>query len=342
MSLFLVCGVLVFFVIPGAVGLWVLSCVLREYRADRVPILLYHRLIERAAAERGEIPDDEMIWVSYDESFAAQMSYLREAGYETLDFNQYLDAREGRAKLPPKPVIVTFDDGYESNYTFAYPALLANGLAATIYVSPEPDEHTRSAVEGQDGFLSEDQMREMAANRISIESHGYTHCILTELDDDGVRRELRESKARLEEITGREVNHLAIPRGGYDRRIRKLAIEEGYRTVCCNNKGSASGWSDLMALPRIVIERDMSLEQFARCLTPRTGVVLRILGNLKRLPERIGGARFSKSIRDVLYQPMFARFFMTENLTKIVGAAAIAYLVAGISFWVYVARYLSV
>ncbi len=332
-------GVLLFLVLPGLLVVWLLSCVVREYRSDRVPILLYHRLIRRASAERGSVSDEEMIWVVYDDSFAAQMAFLKESGYRTLHLDDYAMVRAGRKLLPPKPIIVTFDDGYESNYTLAYPELRRHGLGATIFVAPEPDEESRNLIEGIDAFLSDAQMREMSEHGISIQSHGLTHCILTELDDDGVRKELTVSKQRLEEITGNEVNHLAIPRSGYSRKIRKMAREAGYRTVCGNNKGSASGLSSLMALPRIVVERDMTIEEFRDLLGPRTSVMLRIVGNLKRIPERIGGARFSQEIRKILYRPPFLGLFRTSALKKIVMAGGLIYALAAVGFWIHVLRF---
>lgn len=330
-------GVLFFLVLPVLILAWLLSCVIREYRGDRVPILLYHRLIRRADARQGLVSDEEMIWVVYEDSFAAQMALLREAAYRTLDLDEYLEIRAGSAPLPPRPIIITFDDGYQSNYALAYPELRRNGFRATIFVAPEPDAETRELIEGIDGFLSEAQLREMSENRISIQSHGLTHRILTELDDEEVRRELLASKTRLEAITGRKVDHLAIPRAGYSRKIRRFASEAGYRTVCANNKGSASALSSPMALPRIVVERDMTIEEFRDyCLGPRGALALRILGNLKRIPERIGGARFAQRMRELLYQPPLRQLFSTAALKKIAALGGLVYAAAAVVFWVHV------
>ena len=325
-------GILLFVVLPLAGVAWLAFAVYLERRADRVPILLYHRLIRRSDAAAGTVRDDERVWVAYDTEFAAQMDYLRDAGFTTLDFDEYLAARRGTVPLPPKPVIVTFDDGYESNYTLAFPTLRRNGQKATIFAALEPDEHTRRQVEGIDGFLSAAQMRELAANGVDIQSHSLTHCILTELPEAGVRYELEESRRRIEAITGRPVRHLAIPRAGYSRAVRTVARDVGYATVCCNNKGTASGLSALLALPRIVIDRDVTRDDFARCLEPRTATMLRIVGNLKRIPERLGGARFARRVRDVLYRGPAAALFTTRNLKRAVAVLGTAYVCAGLLF----------
>ena len=107
--------------------------------------------------------------------------FLKEYGFRALDLDDYLRIRAGKAVLPPKPVLITFDDGYESNYTLAYPELRRNDLCATIFVAPEPDAESQRLIEGIDAFLSETQIRELSDNRISIQSHGLTHCILTDI-----------------------------------------------------------------------------------------------------------------------------------------------------------------
>lgn len=326
-------GILVFGVVPGAILLEVLRCAWLEHRRDRIPILLYHRLISRADAEQGRVPDNEMIWVSYDTSFAAQMDHLKAAGYTTIDLDDYLAIRSGRMPMPEKPVVVTFDDGYLSNYTMAFPALRRNGQKAVIFVPPEPDEYTREIVVGVDGFLNPEQMRELAENGVSIQSHTLTHCVLDELDDQAAMYELTESRRRLEGMTGRSVEHLAIPRAGYSRRIRKLVREAGYRSACCNNKGSSTGLSDPLALPRIVVERDTSIADFARALTPRGALALRLIGNLKRIPERLGGSGFARRVRRILYHSPLAPLFETRHLKRLVVVAGVLYVVASALFF---------
>lgn len=335
MTVLTVIGIVVFVALPAALFCWVLFMAWLEHRRDRVPILLYHRILSRAAAERGEVPDDEMIYVSYDTAFAEQMNYLRQAGYTTLDFDDYLRIRSGGAPMPTRPVMVTFDDGYSSNYTMAYPVLKANSQKATIYVAPEPDQHTRDLVRGVDGFLNPDQMRELAANGVAIESHTLTHCILNELDDDRVRFELTESRDRLSSFTGKPVHHLAIPRAGYSRRVRRIAREVGYQTVCCNAKGTANGLSDPLALPRIVIERDMSIADFARSLTPRSALMLRVVGNIKRIPEFLGGSSFAARFRRRLYRSPLRPLFETSNLKRVVALIALTYLATSVWFMVH-------
>jgi peptidoglycan/xylan/chitin deacetylase (PgdA/CDA1 family) len=325
-------GIVVFLLLPAAVALWVAFSVLVERRSDRIPILLYHRLLSKEKAERGELPDEEMIWVCYDTAFAEQMRYLREQGYTALDFDDYTEIRACRKPMPPKPVIVTLDDGYLSSYMMAYPALKANGHKGVIFAVIEPNEYTRRKVEGIDGFVNPAQAREMAANGIAIQSHTVTHSILTDLSDDEIRYELEESKRRLEEWTGRAVNHIAIPRAGYSRHVRGLVKQAGYQTACCNNKGASHGLSDPLALPRIVVERDMSLQDFARALTPAGGTEMRLVGGIKRIPERTLGLAGVAVVRRFLYNGHLKPLFQFRYLKRAALAAALMYLAGTVWF----------
>jgi peptidoglycan/xylan/chitin deacetylase (PgdA/CDA1 family) len=336
MTLLFALGLLVFAVIPLLLGTWLAVSVYLECRKDRIPVLLYHRLIAREAAVRGVVADDEMIWASYDDSFAEQAAYLKREGYTTLDFDDYLSIRRGEKPLPARPVIITFDDGYESVYKHAFPPLREHGLKATVFVVPEPDQHSRELIAGVDDFLTEDQAREMASAGIELQSHTLTHAILTELDDEAVTHELEESKRRIRAITDRPVRHLAVPRAAHSRRIERLARAAGYETACCNNKGTANGRTNPMAIPRVVVERDMSLEEFAACMRPAMGITLRVVGNIKRIPERLGGSRFSYALRGLIYRPRLQFLFKLSTLKWIVAAGVLLYLAGAVVFWVRV------
>ncbi|MCK4788985.1 MAG: polysaccharide deacetylase family protein [Desulfobacteraceae bacterium] len=325
-------GVIVFWILPLLVALWILWSAYLEFRRDRIPILLYHRFISKEAAEKGNIRDDEMIHVCYDVTFAEQMKYLHDNGYVTLDFDDYVDIRSKKKQLPKKPVLINFDDGCLSNYEIAFPTLKKYGHKATIFIALEPNEYSYKCVEGVDEFLNSEQIREMAENNISIQSHTMTHCVLRDLDDETALYELTEPIRRIPEITQRPVRHIAIPRIGYSRKIKKLVRQAGYQTACCNNKGSTTGLSAPLALPRIVIERDMSIEDFGRCLRPGYSLVLRIIGDIKRIPERIGGPRFASFVRNLLYKGPFGTVFQTRNLKLAMVMLALLYLAGVIIF----------
>ena len=96
--------------------------------AKGLPILMYHKIGLPPAGSR--LPK---LWVSQAD-FAWQMDYLVGRGYAPITFSDLEAARQGRRPLPRKPVMITFDDGYQNNYTLAYPVLKDRGLKANLFL----------------------------------------------------------------------------------------------------------------------------------------------------------------------------------------------------------------
>src|SRR5256712_1619834 len=97
----------------------------------KLPVLLYHKI--------DRIPPGARYPRSYvtPERFEAQLAFLRRRGYESISFADYLAYRHGAGRLPRRPVIVTFDDGYRSNRDVALPLLQQYGFRATIFLVAE-------------------------------------------------------------------------------------------------------------------------------------------------------------------------------------------------------------
>src|SRR5882672_7833872 len=98
----------------ASAGAYVLWCYREETRPDRIPVLLYHRLLSKARFESGAIQSDERSYVCFDSDFAAEMQVLHDQGYRTLDLDDFLRIRRGEMHRPDKPIMVTFDDGFRS------------------------------------------------------------------------------------------------------------------------------------------------------------------------------------------------------------------------------------
>ncbi len=133
-------------------------------KTQRVPVLVYHDLWNNAS-------DDQKGYTSA-EGFALQMEYLHNNGYHVVSLNKLINHIQSGGDLPGKAVVITFDDGYKSNYTLAYPVLKRYNMPATIFLIAgydqqfPPDEvHPR---------LSWDEMREMEkSGLIDIQAHTY-------------------------------------------------------------------------------------------------------------------------------------------------------------------------
>jgi hypothetical protein len=114
--------------------------------------------------------------------------------------------------------------------------------------------------------------------------------------------------------------------------VKRFVKQAGYETACCNNKGASHGLSDLLALPRIVIERDMTIREFARALSPAGAAEMRLVGGLKRIPERTLGARFGATVRRMLYHGRLKPLFKFRYLKRAAFGAAVVYLVGSVWF----------
>ena len=202
----------------------------------KVLVLNYHK-IDNTFISLAVRPDD----------FDAQMKYLRDHDYHTITPDELYDSLAGTGELPENPVLITFDDGYEDNYTNAYPILKKYGFKATIFVvTGFLDKHKK-------GYLSWDEAREMNKNGINIESHTVNHKSMTDLTDDQLRSELVDSKKKAETELGHEVNYIAYPTGTYNLHIAQMVKEAGYKAAFTIKYGNVDKASNIYALERVPI-----------------------------------------------------------------------------------------
>ena len=182
-----------------------------------------------------------------------------EFGLEVLDFtgtefedglpitpDELYAGLNGEIELPPKPVLITFDDGYIDNYTNAFPILKKYNLRATIFIIP-------AFTSVYPNYMTWEQLKEMEANGITIESHTLTHPKLEELPDDEIRNELLNSKNMLEEQLGHPIEFLAYPTGTYNLHIAGIAQDLGYKGAFTIKYGVVDKGSNFFALERVPI-----------------------------------------------------------------------------------------
>ena len=162
----------------------------------RVPILMYHRVTD---AEPG--PADYFFSISR-RRFAQQMHSLRRLRFHIVSLDQIVDwLRRGRA-LPPRPVAITFDDGYADTYRLAVPILQALRFPATFFlVSDHVGGSSRWEAESgcaDQPLIGWEEARALARQGFTIGSHTRSHAVLTVLSDECLRAELLESRAIIE------------------------------------------------------------------------------------------------------------------------------------------------
>ena len=305
----------------------------QEHRPDRIPVLLYHRFLSRAAYDRGEIRSTERTYVAFDDDFAAEMQFLKDAGWTTIDLDEYADALDGQGPFPKKAIVVTIDDGFRSVYLHAFPVLKRLGMKAVFFVTPDKSAHNFTKNAPLDVPATDEELREMSAAGIAIESHGMTHRYLTDLDDHTIRWELEESRRVLSERFGRQVRYLAIPSGAYSRRVRSHVATSGYRVVFASRKGTNHAGVDRFAMRRLVVGRGFGAAGLAHLLRPATAFQLRLASAAQNAVQATIGTRGLDRLRLLILRLPFGPALIRRPVRLLaagLGVAALAALAAAL------------
>jgi peptidoglycan/xylan/chitin deacetylase (PgdA/CDA1 family) len=209
------------------------------------------------------------------------MRWLALCGYRAVDMDHLMHARRGADTLPRRPVVITFDDGFQGCVDHAVPVLRAHGFTAVFYLVTglmgETSRWMRSERGPELAVMNWDTARTLAAGGFQCGAHSATHPRLSALDPEACRSELVNARRRLEQELDRPAVHLAYPYGDYDSGVRQMAVDAGYETACSTRPGLSEADDDLMAVHRITVYGHDSLLDFASRM--RTG---------KSLRERLG------------------------------------------------------
>lgn len=211
-----------------------------------VVILMYHGL----DAEHGYNPAD----------FQAQMQYLADNGFETITLDHLRSWIEtGAPALPPKPIVLTFDDNYLSIYTVAFPTLQSHGFVGVNFTHTD---YVGVVTSFDHADWNEINQME-AAGVIFTESHSRTHPNLTTLAPAQLDDELQGSMAAIEtNIPGKDCRHLAYPYGAYDANVISHSLAAGYVTAVTTLGGLNTRSTPLMELRRFGVNPDTPLTTF--------------------------------------------------------------------------------
>jgi peptidoglycan/xylan/chitin deacetylase (PgdA/CDA1 family) len=189
-------------------------------------------------------------------AFEAQMAYLASHGYRTVSLLDLFEHLQGGEALPARPIILTFDDGYDDSYTYAYPILRRYGLQGTFFII--------TSFVGRPGYLTWEQAREMRRGGMSLESHTCTHPDLARNTPGHVDEEVRDSKAVLERELGGPVFFFSYPSGKYTPAVIAALETNGYLGAVTTRHGTTQESSALYELRRVRIRGSDTLETFAQ------------------------------------------------------------------------------
>lgn len=184
-----------------------------------IPILEYHKVNDR----------DKDIYTVTPAELAEQLDYLKAEGYETISLLDFLRAKKGKQQLPPKPVVLTFDDGYADNYEILLPMLEQRGMKATVFMVTNDI--------GLKGYLTWEQLKDMEGRGIEIGSHTCNHLPLTEMSSEMARDELQKSKLIMEWRKLKTIFVFSYPNGKYSDELCRTLKQEEYLAAVTGEPG---------------------------------------------------------------------------------------------------------
>ncbi|MGW1890984.1 polysaccharide deacetylase family protein [Streptomyces sp. NPDC002004] len=227
-----------------------------------VPILMYHSV--------ADAPNDATRVLSVaPEAFAEQMALLGDKGFTPLTTAQLADVWRRGGPLPGRPVLVTFDDGYEGVHRHALPVLAEHGFASTLFVSTGWLRGPYDTGGGLDTMLGWDQVRELATAGTEIGGHSHTHPQLDQLPDEELAFELRRCREIVADELGSAPVSFAYPYGYSSRRVRGAVRRTGFAQSLAVGNDLARRTQGPYALRRVTVRRDTGIDEFERLVDGR-------------------------------------------------------------------------
>ena len=226
--------------------------------------------------------------------FHRLMHWFRATGYKTATTAKWL-----QEEMTKKHVLLTFDDGYDDLYDELLPVVIEHGYTPIIYLVADRIGSSnvwdqRKGLRARN-LLTIEQIREMQKYGVEFGSHTLTHPWLPDLTDAQLRREVGDSKHRLEDLLGVEVASFAYPSGGVDRRVRSSVADAGYKLAFTTLPG-LNWFNDPLCQRRAEVNDQTSVLDFISQL--RTG--LRFVSSISERLRSLENDMPTKPLRSIV------------------------------------------
>lgn len=223
-----------------------------------IPILIYHSLKAQATERYRHFSMDPG-------RFTEHMEHIAAGGWNTLTVGQLSAALAGQVQsLPERPLVLTFDDGFEEMHSVALPVLTRLRLRSTVYIVTEhlggQSRWLASVGEGDRPMLTPGQVRDLDQAGVEIGAHGHRHAALDEMPFSQAVREIDVSRRALEEIVGHPVVTFAYPYGYHTGGIKRYLRASGFDSACAVKQALSHPDDDRFALARAIVGSDLSTE----------------------------------------------------------------------------------
>ncbi len=205
----------------------------------RLMVIFYHK-VERP------LNGDGYLCVT-PRNFEKHINYLKE-NFNIISLQDFLDILEKKSFPEKDSVMITFDDGFEDNYLNAFPILKKHNIPATIFVATD--------FIGKEGMLKEYQIREMFEHGISFGAHTQKHVRLSKVEIEEARKEILESKRKIESIIKRPVESFCYPyghEGDFNYELSEVVKDAGFSCAFTALKNGSVFSTSRFLLPRLGI-----------------------------------------------------------------------------------------
>jgi len=227
----------------GMAGLW-------QQLTSGTLILMYHAI--------GQPREAASTFVMPAQRFAQQMAWLKRMGYHPISLEQFLACQRENVMPAAHSVVITFDDGYADNYTYALPIIRQYDIPATLFVVTGFVGLANHWDAGGDlqgrPLMSWLQIQEMAAQGIDFGAHSRTHPVLTAISSAEAENEIAESRELLENKLGIPVHFFAYPYGEFDPSIQAMVGDAGFTASCTIHTGLNTLLTSPLALCRAEVQ----------------------------------------------------------------------------------------
>ena len=226
-------------------------------RQVQVPIFMYHHVTNSPILSEYYVPPDK---------FDQEMKLLHDWGYTTITTSMLVTAIAKGASLPPRPIIITFDDSWGSQYTNAFPVMQKYGFTGVLY-TVVGYINKPTGLPTDPTYMTTDQIKEMAAAGWEIGSHTETHQNITIMTDDQLHFEIVQSRKDLEQELGVPILTFAYPFGGANSAVTDYVHFAGYIAAMGATGFTADqGVSNLYELQRCEIKDSDDAKSIIRFL----------------------------------------------------------------------------
>jgi len=217
--------------------------------ANGIAVLMYHEL-EIPGVQLCQSDPGYRRYVVPASAFRNQLAHLKSSGFTGVNVGDVLKGIHVRS------VVLTFDDGCETDLEVAVPVLADLGFRATFYVTV--------GFLGRRGYMTESQVRELSAAGFELGCHSMSHPYLTELDAMSLQREIVGAKEKLEQVVGRAIEHFSCPGGRFDQRVVATVEEAGYATLAHSEPRLYCSESGRYSIGRIPVLCNTSADELER------------------------------------------------------------------------------